>query len=210
MSAITDPRVRHLCTRFLEEMYLWNTRVNLTAIPREAAWDKHVEESAGLLHLLPPKCAAAADLGSGAGLPGIPLAIARPEMRMTLIESDTRKAGFLVHVAGLLELRNVDVLAARAEELARDARWREHFDVVVSRAAAPPDHMCELALPLLRCGGELLALTGDAGVRNGTLVTVLGGVLHSDTGGVLRIRKQTPTPDAYPRRSASRRGRPPL
>src|SRR5712691_10188080 len=97
------------------------------------------------------------DVGSGAGLPGIPLKIARPEIRVTLIESDQAKAAFLVHACATLRLENVEVVARRAEEAGRDPRLREKFDVAVARALAPLPVLVELCLPLVRVGGRLLA-----------------------------------------------------
>ena len=210
MNTIGDARTVELCRRFLDEMYAWNRRVNLTAVPQEKGWERHIEESLRLLPLLPAACSSLADLGSGGGLPGIPLAIALPGVQVALIEADSRKAGFLVHVAGTLGLRNVGVLLQRAEVMGRDSRWREHFDVVVSRAAAPPDQLCELALPMVRVGGELLALTGEAALSNAALLAALGGDPAEKAEGILRIRKTAPTPSAYPRRTASRRGGPPV
>jgi 16S rRNA (guanine527-N7)-methyltransferase len=81
---------------------------------------------------------------------------------MTLVESDRRKAGFLTHVAGLLDLDNVAVAARRAEAMAGDPEYRGGYDAIVSRAAAPPALLVGLALPLLREGGRLWALVTDA------------------------------------------------
>ena len=86
----------------------------------------------------------------------------RPDVAITLVEADRRKAGFLVHVAGLLDLRQVTVAARRAEEMGTDPAHRETYDALLSRAAAPPLQLCALALPLLRPGGTLWALVSDA------------------------------------------------
>src|SRR5258708_22225930 len=97
------------------------------------------------------------DVGSGAGLPGIPLKIARPELEVTLIEADQTKAAFLVHACATLRLENVEVVARRAEEAGHDPALREKFDVAVARALAPLHLLVELCLPLVRVGGRLLA-----------------------------------------------------
>ena len=158
-----SPDHRRAIDRYLDELDLWNRRLNLTAVPRGQAWSRHVEESMRLLALAePPPASRCADLGSGGGIPGVIVAILRPDVSITLIEADRRKAGFLVYVCGLLELGNVTVAARRAEEMAADPAHREAYDLVLSRAAAPPLQLCALALPLLRPGGTLWALVSDA------------------------------------------------
>ena len=157
-----SPDQRRAIDRFLDELDLWNRRLNLTTVPRDQAWERHIEESTRLLALADlasgSRCA---DLGSGGGIPGVVVAIVRPDVAVTLIEADRRKAGFLVHVCGLLELVNVTVAARRAEEMAGDPAHREMYDAVLSRAAAPPLQLCALAMPLLRPGGFLWALVSD-------------------------------------------------
>jgi len=178
---------------YIDELDRWNRRLNLTAVPRDRAWDRHVTESARLLavaHLAEgSRCA---DLGSGAGIPGVVVAILRPDVSLTLIEADRRKAGFLVHVCGLLGLDNVTVAPRRAEEMAADPIHRERYDAVLSRAAAPPLRLCSLALPLLRPGGVLWALVSDEDAQ--AAVVALAGdesmtASHEDPG-ILAVRKR--------------------
>src|ERR1700694_1074231 len=90
------------------------------------------------------------DVGSGGGLPGLPLKIARPDLSVTLVEADQRKAAFLVQACAALGLDDVEVLARRAEDTGRDPRYRERFDVAVARALAPMPVLAELCLPLVR------------------------------------------------------------
>jgi 16S rRNA (guanine527-N7)-methyltransferase len=180
-------------------------RLNLTTVPRADAWDRHVGEALELLAVAPPaEGARLVDVGSGAGLPGIPMAVVRPDLEVVLCESDRRRAGFLTHVAGLLGLRGVSVIAVRAEELGRTAEARESFDAAVSRATAAPPVLCELCLPLLRCGGHLAALVRDAhaaaaGCARAALACG-GGKPVAAALGVLVVPKLQPTPDTYPRR----------
>src|SRR3989441_11912174 len=101
------------------------------------------------------------DVGSGGGLPGLPLKIARPSLAVTLIEADHAKAAFLVQACARLDLDAVEVLARRAEEGGQDQRYRESFDVAVARAVAPVPVLVELCLPLVRVGGRLLAQKTD-------------------------------------------------
>jgi 16S rRNA (guanine527-N7)-methyltransferase len=152
------------------------------------------------------------DVGSGGGLPGLPLKIARPELEVTLIEADQAKAAFLVQAAARLGLRGVEVLAVRAEEAGRDARHREAYDVAVARAVAALPALVELCLPLVRVGGRLLAqkTSGDEVAAAARALEMLGGEVVGveaaassarDKGVVVIVAKVRPTPDAYPRRS---------
>ena len=124
--------------------------------PREPdrIWDRHLLSSAVLAELMPAR-ADVVDLGSGAGLPGIPLAIARPDLTVTLVEPMLRRARFLEEVVALLNLP-VQVRRARAQELPRGTS-----QIVVARAVAPLRELLDLALPLLRPGGALLAIKGE-------------------------------------------------
>jgi 16S rRNA (guanine527-N7)-methyltransferase len=136
--------------------------------PREAPriWSRHLLNSAALAQWLPSTPAASADptahrvsvvdVGSGAGLPGIPLALARPDLQMTLLEPLLRRTRFLELVRDELEL-DVEVCRARAEAIAP-----RHFDVVTARAVAPLERLVDLCLPLLAPGGTILALKGQS------------------------------------------------
>ena len=151
------------------------------------------------------------DVGSGGGLPGLPLKIVRPDLELTLIEADQDKAAFLVQACATLGLEGVEVVARRAEEAGHDPRLREAFDVAVARALAPMPVLTELCLGLVRVGGRLLAQktesegTSAAGARDrdhgGSL-----RVVHASPSGARRagtvvvIEKVRPTPAAYPRR----------
>ena len=148
---------------YFDELARWSARLNLTSIPRERMWSRNVGDAQALLDLAAPdREMRVIDVGSGGGAPGMIVAILRPDLRVTLLESDVRKGGFLVHVAGLLGLTNVEVETIRAEDAGRRPDLRETFDLATSRATAPPAVLCELALPLLRVGGTLYALVTGA------------------------------------------------
>lgn len=153
------------------------------------------------------------DIGSGAGLPGIPLQIAFPAASVTLLESLTKRCIFLQQVVDTLGLDNAAVLDGRAEELGRDPRYREAFDLVVARAVASMPVLLEYSLPFLAVGGHLAATKGSATLGeldesakalaelNGEHVGTLdfeppGGISQS----VIVIRKTAPISDRYPRR----------
>ncbi len=125
--------------------------------PREVPriWDRHILNSAVLAELV-DEGRVVADVGSGAGLPGIPLAIARPDLEVVLIEPLLRRSDFLTETVAALGLDRVSVLRSRAEDVRPPAR----FDVVTARAVAPMDRLAGWTLPLLRPGGVLLALKG--------------------------------------------------
>lgn len=127
--------------------------------PREAdrIWSRHLLNCA-VLEPFVPVGASACDLGSGAGLPGVVLALQRPDLRMTLLEPLLRRATFLEEVVSDLGLANVVVVRARAEDYRHQ---HPDHDVVVARAVAPIDRLAGWALPLVRPGGELLALKGS-------------------------------------------------
>src|SRR5438309_2506612 len=151
-------------------------------------------------------------VGSGAGLPGIALKIARPELHVTLVEADQAKAAFLVHACATLGLENVEVVARRAEEAGHDPMLREKFDVAVARALAPLPVLVELCLPLVRVGGRVLAQktegedTGAAsraiGLLGGRLATVVSAPSSARAAGtIVIVEKVSPTPALYPRRA---------
>ena len=148
------------------------------------------------------------DVGAGGGMPGIPLKIARPELEVTLVEADRKKAAFCVHAAAVLGLE-LDVVAERAEVVGRGDR-RERFDAAVSRALAALPVVAELCLPLVRVGGVMLAMkTADSVEEGAAAARRLGGgtpaVLPAPSsargqGIVVRIEKVVPTPEEFPRR----------
>jgi 16S rRNA (guanine527-N7)-methyltransferase len=210
MSAIqAEPRLR----RYLDELYRWNQRINLTSIPREDAESRHLAEARRLLvHAAPAPGARVVDIGAGGGVPGLVMAILRPDLRVTLIESDRRKAGFLLQAAAVCECPQVRVDPRRAEEVGHDPAHREAYDLAVSRATASAPVLCELALPLLHAGGRLLALVADAeadaGIAAAAASACGGGMPAALAPGILSITKVAPTPELYPRRAGMPARRP--
>ena len=151
------------------------------------------------------------DVGSGGGLPGLPLRIARPDLAVTLIEADEAKAAFLVRACAALGLSGVEVVARRAEAAGQDGRYRERFDVAVARALAPMPVLAELCLPLVRVGGRVLAQKTDREDidRAWRAIELLGGSLDAmlpapsksrRSGTVVEVSKVRPTPSGFPRR----------
>ncbi len=205
-------------------------RAALTSVSgREAVQRRHFLESLALLRALEEagvlagdRPAALLDLGTGAGLPGLPMRIARPHLSLTLLDATAKKTSFLRELLEELALPDVRVLTGRAEELGRDAQHRERYDVVVARAVAPLAALLELALPFLKVGGALATPKGSRAPREiaaaQRALGLLGGALLSATplhipGGrysqtLILVRKTTPTPETYPRRTGLPQKRP--
>jgi 16S rRNA (guanine527-N7)-methyltransferase len=143
----------------------WNARVNLTGDASfDAMLDKHLMDSLTPLTVdgLLPEGAAVIDVGSGAGLPGIPLAVLRPDLKITLLDSLQKRVKFLESAIGALGLPNVTAVHARAEDAAHDTRYRERFDIALARAVAALPVLLELLLPFVKTGGKSLAYKGPS------------------------------------------------
>jgi 16S rRNA (guanine527-N7)-methyltransferase len=207
---------------YYDELVVWNRKMNLTAIVDfEEVQVKHFLDALTLTMVLSDAPAKVADIGTGAGLPGIALKIACPKIELTLIDSTQKKAVFLNHIVDALKLDGVQVVTGRAEELAHDAKYREHFDAVLARGVAKLASLAELTLPFCAVGGAFIAMKTwppDAEVDEaGRAMNVLGGrlrqIVRIGLGGLgdrslVVIDKVKPTPEKYPRRSGIPQKRP--
>jgi len=201
------------------ELVDWNQRVNLTSITGyEEVPVKHFLDSLTVTLALKPKVGdksfGVVDVGTGAGLPGIPLKILLPDVKLVLLEATAKKANFLRHLIAKLGLDDVEVVVGRAEELAHDARYRERFELVLSRAVAPLPTLVELTLPFCAVGGSFVAQKKGAidpeVDKASKAITVLGGNLRQvkgidleefgDKRWLVVVDKIMPTPQQYPRR----------
>ncbi len=152
-----------LITRYLDELYRWNEKVNLTSVAREKAHAVLIEPSFAMAEFFPPgDTLEIFDIGSGGGLPAIPLAVRHPRHRFTLVESDRKKAVFLQHAAGLLGLKNVRVLNERSEKVSQDPACRGTADVVTSRAVKREDVFAAADGLLKPSGRVIIHHTPDA------------------------------------------------
>jgi 16S rRNA (guanine527-N7)-methyltransferase len=196
--------------RYLERLLETNRAFNLTAVTNPSvAWSKHIVDSLSLAPALRARAdlKQVVDVGSGGGLPGIPLAIALPDRSFTLLESTGKKARFLAETSQALGLANVRVVEDRAESFGQGA-GRGRFDAVTSRAVSRLPVLLELTLPLLRANGLCLALKGEQAELEveeaARALRLLGGVVRelqrTPTGTIVPVEKCAPTPDRYPRR----------
>lgn len=213
--------------RFLDLLEEANVRFNITAVrDRDGMYRRHILESLALAKMLERHELLVAgsrviDVGSGGGIPGIPLAIVRPDVEIVLLEATAKKAGFLADTVTALRLDNASSLAARAEEAGQQAAYRETAALVTARAVAALATLAELTLPLTRLGGVVAAVKGsqvDEELQAGLpAIARCGGVVEAvlpldvARGASPRVvlwRKQSPTPSPYPRRSGMPAKRP--
>lgn len=201
---------------YAELLVEYNQKVNLTAITDpEGIEDKHFIDS--LLFAVQPEVSGrVVDVGTGAGFPGMVLKILVPRLDVTLLDSLNKRLDWLNEVSAALALRDIRTVHARAEETARDPAFREQFDFVTSRAVADLRMLCELCLPYVKTGGEMLAMKSTRSTEEidaaGRAVSILGGQMLPPvdytipgtdiTHRLVRIRKIAPTPQKYPRRFA--------
>lgn len=213
--------------RYYELLAEWNKRINLTGVTDyEEVQTKHFLDSLTVLPALAKQKDAAdlsiIDVGSGAGLPGIPLKIVLAQAELVLLESVGKKTAFLEELVRQLRLDKVRVITGRAEEVAHQTEYRERFSVVISRALAKLPTLVELTLPFCKVGGVTIAQKkGD--IRReldeaANAITTLGGKLRevsrvelpelSSDRCLVIIDKVQPTPTKYPRRSGMPEKRP--
>ena len=160
-----DERTAARVARYHEMLADWNTRMNLTGDTDFAtSLDRHYTDSLAPLanETLFPKGASLIDVGSGAGFPGLPLAIARPDLQVTLLDSLMKRINFLDAVVKELGLTNVKLVHSRAEDGGRDVKLREQYDIAVARAVAPLPVLCELLLPFVKVGGRMICYKGPS------------------------------------------------
>jgi 16S rRNA (guanine527-N7)-methyltransferase len=196
---------------YLDRLLDTNRRFNLTAITNpDEAWIKHIFDSLTLLPLIASaEARTVIDVGSGGGLPGVPLAIVLPDVHFTLLEATGKKATFLRETVAALELTNVEVISDRAEAAGRDReRFRERFDIAVSRAVGKLATLIEITSPFVKVGGFVLAIRGAKAQEEVDEAKQALHHLHcrvvqlqrTPTGTIVIIEKQRATPKLYPRR----------
>lgn len=213
-----ENKLRH----FLQMLLEMNQCVNLTSVTdADTAWERHILDALAVCPILPTGTLQILDVGTGGGIPGIPLAVLCPQHAFTLLDATGKKIRFLESVVGELPLENTTLCWGRAEEKGRNPDMREQFDVVVSRAVAPLPVLMELCLPFLKTGGRMMAMKGGQAYEeirassnafsslNASLVAVHDRPpAYTGEGVLIEVRKDAATPEQYPRRAGVPKKRP--
>ena len=199
--------------KYAELLVEWNKKMNLTAITdKYGITVKHFLDSVLPLKFMDmPDSASLIDVGTGAGFPGIPLKIMRPDIKLTLLDSLNKRVNFLSEVCAALEL-DVPCIHARAEEFGRNESYREKYDFSAARAVAAMPVLTEYCLPYVKVGGTFAALKGrnENYKESENAVKILGGEISDvteyalpdgDGRTLICIRKIKETPPKYPRNS---------
>ena len=202
--------------KYFELLAEWNEKMNLTANTDESGVAlKHFADSHSLLNIVDiPQNSSLADVGTGAGFPGVVLKIARPDIKLTLIDSLNKRLVFLGEVCAQLGIE-AELIHSRAEDGARDEKIRENFDFAVSRAVARMNVLSEYCLPYVKVGGAFCAMKGaqanEEFKESLNAINTLGGKLEKkyffelpENGGeraIAVVRKVKNTPQKYPRQS---------
>ncbi|MDF2960509.1 MAG: rRNA methyltransferase [Paenibacillus sp.] len=203
---------------YYKELVSWNEKMNLTGITeREQVYVKHFYDSLSVSFFIPmDKMKAIADIGSGAGFPSIPLKIAFPHLKVTIVDSLNKRIQFLNHLSSTLGLSDVDCIHGRAEDVARLPNHRDSYDIVTARAVAKLAVLNEFCLPFTAVNGCFVAMKGndvkdelqEAGY---SLKELKAKHLHThrfelpdeehSTRHLVVIQKTFPTPKKYPRKA---------
>lgn len=201
--------------KYMELLLEWNEKINLTAIvePRDVIL-KHFVDSLTICKEL-QKNKTLADIGTGAGFPGIPVKILRPDLDITLIDSLNKRVNFLTMVIEALKLEKIIALHGRIEDFGKNKKYREKFDYVTSRAVANLSVLSEYVLPLVKIGGKCICMKGsnveEEVEESKKAINILGGKIEkidtffladTDMGrNIVSIKKQKGTPNKYPRKA---------
>lgn len=203
--------------KYYELIVFYNSKFNITAITeKKEVYLKHFIDSLLGAEFINGDFV---DIGSGGGFPSIPIKILKPELKATLLEATGKKCEFLKEVVKELNLKDVNVVFGRAEELAHDKNFREKFDYVTARAVAALPSLSEYCIPFIKVNGKFVAFKGDAEneIKEAeNAVKILGGKieevrkfdLSGNTRSIVIIKKEKSTENIYPRPNAKIRKKP--
>ncbi len=204
--------------KYYDLLLTWNSRINLTSITdRSEVIIKHFIDSAQILRFIDLKGKSVIDVGTGAGFPGIPVKILCPECKVVLLDSLNKRVSFLDEVIRSLNLSDISVICGRAEDYGHDNLYRESFDIGVSRAVASLDTLSEYCLPFVNIDGCFISYKGinisEENQKAEKALSILGGRIDkveqfvipgNDIGrSLIFIKKDSHTPDKYPRRAGT-------
>lgn len=204
---------------YFEMLIEWNEKINLTAITDfDEVLKKHFLDSLSVGHILnQDETVSILDIGTGAGFPGIPIKIAFPKVEVTLLDSLNKRVIFLNEVINTLDLKNIEALHGRAEDFARQDKFRESFDICVSRAVANLSSLSEFCLPYVKIGGKFISYKSEKAKEeletSNNAISILGGGHVSCNTFLLPgtdfnrtlivIEKVKKTPIKYPRKAGT-------
>ena len=203
--------------KYMKSLIEWNEKMNLTAItePKEIIL-KHFIDSITILKYIDDN-SKLVDVGTGAGFPGVPLSIMNPTLKITLVDSLNKRLIFLQEVVKELNLKNIEIVHARAEEFGQNKNYREKFDIATSRAVANLATLSEYLVPLVKIGGKIISMKASNAKEEindaQKAIEVLGGKIEkieefdlpeSDIGRtIIIIDKNKCTPAIYPRKAGT-------
>lgn len=212
---ITDQQLGKF-DKYISLLIQWNKKMNLTAItePEEIIVDHFLDSISILNEINIEDRHSIIDVGTGAGFPGIPIKIMKPHVKLVLLDSLKKRTEFLKVVAEELGLSNIEIIHSRAEDLAREEKYRENFDFVVSRAVASLNILAEYSIPFVKVGGYFVSYKGPAADKElqeaSRAIEMLSGQkepqirtasvpFSQKTHKLIIIQKNTKTPKKYPR-----------
>lgn len=180
---------------YINMLLEWNQKMNLTAIKEpEQIIDKHFIDSLTILPFLPKSSLSLIDVGTGAGFPGVPIAIVREDIKLTLLDSLNKRLLFLKDLCSTLNIP-VDIVHERAEDAGKKIEYREKYDIVTARAVASLPVLCEYCIPLVKLGGQFIAMKGPDGDRElkeaESAIKVLGAQVNSINKIILNSKEET-------------------
>lgn len=223
LGEFTEDRISDSLYALTERMLTVNEYMNLTAITDiDEIILKHYVDSLMISKYIPTGTSVI-DVGCGAGFPSLPLAIARPDLKITALDSTAKRINYIIETAGMLGITNITAIAARAEEAANEPSHRENFDIACARAVARLNVLCELCIPFVKVGGSFVAMKANAAEElaeaekafaklGGELVSADKFELASDTSFeprcIISVKKVSQTPKNYPRNNSQIKKKP--
>ena len=208
--------------KYYQLLIEWNEKMNLTAItePTEVAIKHFYDSITFLFHTDIEECGKVIDVGTGAGFPGIPLKIMRPDIQLTLLDSLNKRLIFLQEVCDNIGI-DAEIIHKRAEEGGRDKNLREKFDIATSRAVANMNTLSEYLMPFVKVKGKMVAMKGKNGAEElenakGAIKTLNGEIVkcdefllpNGDERTIIVVNKKSHTPMQYPRQGGKIKNNP--